>query len=141
MNPVTIREMKASETPLLIEWLYVHKDVNQVDFEHFRRNQVKVYVAEDSHGIICFIPIRLVYMFDAIAPQPNLETNKFALVCKAMMEELENVAKEMNVPEVWVQPSDDKFSMFLKKHFGFIKVTRNTLVKSFNEPQESAKCV
>ena len=136
MNKVTIREMLSSETPQLVQWLYAHKDVNQVNFETFRKNQVRVYVAEDETGILAFIPIQFVYRYDALAPLPGISSLRLAKACEAMTEFIKNKASEENIGEIWVQPSDIQFSKFLQ-HLGYAPITQETLCMHFNMKSES----
>lgn len=140
MNKVKIREMLPDETPTLVRWLYKHRETNLVDLEPFRKNQVKVFVAYDEVGIICFIPIRAIYLFDALAPNPGAGETELALAFKAMQQYLIEDAKEYNVSKALVQPSDPKFSKFIQRHFAYTPVTRETLEFNFNEVQEPAKC-
>jgi hypothetical protein len=131
MNEITIREMKPEEAPLLVKWLYEHRQVNLVDFEPFRKNQVQIYVAEDKTGILCFIPIMHVYKFDALAPQPELAPFRLAKVCEEMIGFMKEKAAKENVPSIWVQPSDAHFSEFLQER-GYDRVERETLCMNFN---------
>jgi hypothetical protein len=140
MNKAKIREMTEDETPLLVRWLYKHRETNLVDLEPFRKNQVKVFVAEDEFGVICFIPIRAIYLFDALAPNPGAGEAELAMAFKAMQEYLIEDAKEHNVSKALVQPSDAKFSKFIQKHFNYSPIVRETLEFNFNEVQEPAKC-
>ena len=133
MNDITIREMNPSETPTLVRWLYEHRDTNLVDLEPFRRNQVRVYVAEDSTGILCFIPIQMYYSFDALAPRPDLAAFRMSKVCEKMTEHLKAQAQKENISTVILQPSDAKFSKFLQDELGYDLVTRETLQMKFDD--------
>lgn len=141
MNEIQIREMDKSEVPLLIKWLCAHRDVNLVDLEPFRRNQVRIYVAEDETGVLCFIPIQMYYSFDALAPRPDLAGFRLARVCEKMTEHLKTQAKEENISTAILQPSDATFSEFLQT-LGYEPVIRETLQMKFNEKKltETAKC-
>jgi hypothetical protein len=141
MNKTTIREMLPSETPLLVKWLYAHKDVNQVDLEVFRRGQVRIFVAEKDEKIVYFMPIKSVYWFEAGAPNPEATPSEIGQAFSAMNDFLIARAREENVSTVFVQPSDEKFSNFVQTHFNYEPVTRPTLEFNFNAAQETAKCV
>ena len=138
MNTITIREMRPEETPLLVKWLYAHRDVNHVDLEPFRRNQVRVYVAEDETGILCFIPVQAVYMYDALAPRPDLGAPRTAKVCAAITEHLKGLAAVENVSNILVRPNDAKFSHFLQG-LGYEETTRETLQMNFNKVTKSTE--
>jgi hypothetical protein len=141
MKFVKIREMEKSEIPIMQRWVYEHRAVNQVDWEVFRRGQVRIYAAENEFGVICYIPVRIDYHFDALGPRPGVASSDLASAFAAMNEFLDRQAKEAKViSRIWVQPSDGKFSKFIQKHFGYKLVTRETLEKNLNEVQESAKC-
>jgi hypothetical protein len=140
MTEIKIREMRADETPLLVKWLYKHRETNLVDLEVFRKNQVRIFVAEDEEGVICFIPIQAIYMYDALAPRPDIKPEQLASAFANMNTFLWKLAREENVGKVLVQPSDKKFSEFIQRHFDFVPVIRETLELNFNEVSESAKC-
>lgn len=144
MNNIRIREMDAAEMPLFVEWLYAHREVNRFNPEPFRKNQVRIYVAEDESGILCFIPIQFVYMYDALAPRPNLAAFRLARVFQKMSEHLMQEAARENISQVLVQPSDTKFSEFLQTEIGYKPVTQETLqliFDDFKEKTEPAPCV
>lgn len=141
MNTIHIREMKSSETPLFVEWLYAHRDVNHFNPEPFRKNQVRIYVAEDESGILCFIPLQFVYMYDALAPRPNLAAFRLAKVFQKMSEHLMQVAAQENIRQVFVQPSDAKFSEFLKEEIGYETVNQETLRLVFDDFKEKTESV
>lgn len=134
-----IRPMEKSETPQLVQWLYVHKDVNQVNFDVFRRNQVRIWVAEDENGIVAFFPIQSVYMYDALAPRPNVETERLRAAAHAMEEYLDSLSQEENVSKILVQPNNQSFSNFLQKRLGYSD-THPTLERHFKY-QSEYKCV
>jgi hypothetical protein len=137
MNEIHIREMEKSEIPLLVRWLYRHKDVNQFNLEPFRQNRVRIYVAEDTSGILCFIPIQFVYMYDALAPRPGLAAFRLAKVFQAMSEHLMKEAERENIGQVLAQPNDDKFSAFLQEEIGYKLITRETLQLLFSDQKQS----
>jgi hypothetical protein len=139
VNEIKIREMDKSETPLLVRWLYLHKETNLVDFEPFRRNQVRIYVAEDPTGILCFIPVRCDFHYDAIGPRPDLADFRLARAFQAMNEFLVRQAKEDNVGKIVAEPSDTRFSAFLQNELGFKENTRTVLEFNVNK-METAKC-
>lgn len=144
MNTIRIREMKISETPLFVEWLYAHKNINHFNPKPFRNNQVRIYVAEDESGILCFIPLQFVYMYDALAPRPNLAAFRLAKVFQKMSEHLMQEAARENISQVLVQPSDSQFSEFLQNEIGYKPVTQETLqliFDDFKEKTEPAPCV
>lgn len=144
MNNIHIREMEPSETPLFVKWLYAHKAINHFNPKPFRKNQVRVYVAEDESGILCFIPLQFVYMYDAIAPRPDLAAFRLAKVFQKMSEHLMQEAARENISQVLVQPSDAKFSEFLQNEIGYRIVSQETLqliFDDFKEKTEPAPCV
>lgn len=141
MNSIHIREMLPSETPLLVKWLYEHREVSQLDLEPFRKNQVQIYVAEDETGILCFIPVMYVYKFDAIGPRPALASFRLGRVFKEMTEFMEKKAAKDNIGLVLLQPSDEKFSEFLKtEDLGYEQLSKDTLFMDFNKKSETTKC-
>lgn len=141
MNDINIREMLPSEVPLLVKWLYEHKNISQLDLEPFRKNQVQIYVAEDETGILCFIPIMYVYKFDAIGPRPDLASFRLGRVFKKMTDFIKEKAAQENIGAILLQPSDSKFSEFLKTDsLGYETLTRETLFMDFNKKTESTKC-
>jgi hypothetical protein len=141
MNEITIREMRADETPLLVRWLYEYRETNLVDLTPFRKNQVRVYVAEKPDGPVYFFPVRFDYHFDAGAPRPGVSSFELAQAFSAMNEFMKGLAATENVGNAFVEPSDARFSAFLQK-LGYQPVTRETLQMKFNElkPTETAQC-
>jgi hypothetical protein len=138
MMGVTVREMTKEETPLLAKWLYAHRDVNRVDLEPFRRNQVKIYVMEDETGIICFIPSSTVILLGALAPRPGVESDRLKSAFYAMDEFLAAKAREDNIQMTLVQPNDTNFAAFLKNKLKFDSFVPEILYLNYN--QESVKC-
>src|SRR5271154_3094378 len=123
MTPIKIREMRSDETPLLVRWLYEYRKTNLVDMEPFRKNQMRIFVAEQGSEIVCFIPVRMVYWYDALAPNPEVDNGRLASAFSAMHDYLLQDAKENNVGKAYVQPNDAKFSEFIQQHFDFLPVT------------------
>ena len=107
--------MRADETPLFVRWLYEHKDVNLFDATPFRKNQVKIYVAEDESGILNFIPVHLVFHFGSLAPRPDLEPYKQVKCFQAMQEYMLAEAQKNNMSYMFVVPSDVQFADFLEE--------------------------
>lgn len=142
MNEIMVREMAEAETPLLVKWLYEHRKTNLVDLTPFRKQQVRVYVATDKTGILCFFPIQMVYSFDALAPQPGLEPFRLARACEEMTKHLKKQAAKENISTVILQPSDARFSAFLQNELHYEPVTRETLQMKFEyeKPTETATC-
>jgi hypothetical protein len=141
MTRINIREMRSSETLLLKSWLFQHRETNLVDMEPFVKGQVRVFVAEQDDEIVAFIPVRAVFWYDALAPNPDADPQQLASAFSAMHDYLINEAKEKNVSKVYVQPNDAKFSEFIQQHFDFSPVSHQTLEFNFNKVAEPAKCV
>lgn len=131
---INIREMKKEETPLLVKWLYENRKTNLVNLEPFRKNQCRIFAVEDETGILAFVPIQFVYRYDALAIRPNLSSISISKVCQKMTEFVKEKSKDENIGEIWVQPSDEKFSKFLQ-NLGYDKVERETLRMNFITPK------
>ena len=132
MNDVTVREAVREDIPQMVEWLYAHKTVNEMDLQPFRDNQCRIFVVEDQTGILCYVPVQYLYMFGALAPRPDLAPFRLAKVCSAMTEHLRKQAVAENISTVILQPSDAKFSGFLQSELGYKLVTRETLQMKFD---------
>jgi hypothetical protein len=129
--------MQNSEKPLLAKWLWAHKNVNRVDSEIFRKQQVRLYAVEDEDGIICFIPVAWIYRLDALAPQPGVDSERLKKAFYAMNDFLWNQAQAENVCEVLVQPNDERFARFLKNRLGFESFVPEVLRLNYNQPRKS----
>lgn len=111
--------MLPSETSQFAKWLYDHSDVSQPDTEIFRQNKAQIMVAEDDNGIICFIPFVRVYRLDALAPQPDVESERLKSAFFAMAEYLEEKAADEDVVETQIQPNNNLFANFLKNRMNY----------------------
>jgi hypothetical protein len=115
MKEITIREMRPDETPLFITWLYANRGTNKFDPEPFRKNQVKIYVAENETGILNFFPVHLVFLFGANSPKPDMAPITQTRCILAFKNFMIEKCKELNISDMYVQPSDVHYADVLSK--------------------------
>jgi hypothetical protein len=115
MTEIKIREMLPSETPLFVQWLYANREKNLFDAEPFRRNQVKIYVAENDTEILNFFPVHITFLLGANAPKPDMASITQTRCILAFREFMIKKCKELNVSDFYVQPSDVHYADVLTK--------------------------
>ena len=138
MNEITVREVTREEIPQMVEWLYAHKQINQLDIQPFRDNQCRIFVVEDQTGILCFIPVQYLYLYGALAPRPDLAPFRMERVCEEMTRHIKKLAKEENIGAIIVQPSDNQFSKCLQ-NLGYGPITQETLSMKFGQEKKSTE--
>lgn len=138
MIQTKIREMRPDETPQFAKWLYEHRDTSKPDTEVFRQNKAQIMVAEDDAGIIAFIPFVRAYRMDALAPKPDVDSERLKSAFFAMAEYLEEKADEENVVETLVQPNDTLFANFLKNRMNYKPFVPEVLRLYYIRTQEPA---
>lgn len=109
---INIRRMEPSESPLFVEWLYQNRKLNHFDPEIFKRGQADVYVAEDETGILYFLPVRILWMFDSVAPRPGLGADMAKDCLRAFQQEFVQKADSANVSEIVFRASEPSMPNF-----------------------------
>ena len=115
MKEITIRELRPDETPLFVKWLYANREINKFDPEPFRRNQVKIYVAENDTEILNFFPVHITFLLGANSPKPDMAPITQTRCILAFREFMIKKCHELNVSDFYVQPSDVHYADVLKK--------------------------
>jgi hypothetical protein len=135
-----IREIRSDETAQFVQWLYEHSSVSRPDTEIFRQGKARVMVAEDENGVIAYIPFVRAYRMDALAPQPDVDSERLKSAFYAMAEYLEEKADDEDVVETLVQPNDNLFANFLKNRMNYEPFMPEVLRIKYIKSQESSKC-
>lgn len=110
------RLMKPEEKTLLAKWLYENRHKNNFDPTPFLKDQVTVYVAYDSTGILFFLPVRTIWIWDSLAPRPDLPETKSAQCLKALQQLLVFEASQNNVGEFFFKASEESVPAFAKNY-------------------------
>ena len=135
MDKLSVRNMVPAECTTLVSWLYKHAPVSKLNPIPFRKGQVKVWAVEDESGkVLCYVPIKMVWEHESLAPMPGISDLQMVRVCQAFTDFIKEEARRNNVGLVRIQPNDQRFESFLMSQ-GYTSDNRKQLVFDFNRDE------